>query len=319
MHLRPWLALLALVLANLIWGGSYVAAKVALAELSPSSLAFLRFALAAALSLPLVWRVRGDVRLEWRDAPAVALIGVAGVAVPYLVSYVGMNWTTASDSALVVSAEPVFTVGLAVLFLGEPLGWRRVGALVLGVGGAYTIVSHGQGLASLLVSRQALGNSLVALSLLGEAGYTVLGKHVMRSYRPLVVTLYAVWIAAIILLPVSLITPALTHGGLTPHLVPWRLATWLALLYLSGGCTLGAYLLWNLALSRVQANVAGVFLFLQPVIGALLGVITLHEDLAPTTVVGALAVFGGLLLVSRSPASGIDERYVPVVRPQREK
>lgn len=303
MPATPRLALLVLLLANVIWGGSYVAAKIALADLSPASLAFLRFALAAVIAVPLAWRVRADLRLRRHDIYAVAVIGVLGVALSYLVGYLGMNWTTASDAALVISAEPLFTVMLAVVFLSEPLGWRRAGALALGMAGAYIIVGNGRAPGVLLSSRQAIGNLLVVASLLGEAGYTVLGKHIMRTNRPLVVTLYAIWIGAAVLLPVTLVlhAPGTPHqqGNWTAGLLPTSGTTWLALVYLSAGCTIGAYLLWNVALTRVQANVASVFLFVQPVVGALLGVLILHDPLTIATLLGSGAIFVAVLSAER--------------------
>ncbi len=135
----------------------------------------------------------------------VALIGVVGVALSYLVGYLGMNWTTASDAALVISAEPLFTVMLAVVFLSEPLGWRRAGALALGMAGAYIIVGMAARRACCCPVRQAIGQPAGGRLFAWRSRLYRVGKAYYAYQSPSCDDLYAIWIGAAVLLPVTLV------------------------------------------------------------------------------------------------------------------
>jgi drug/metabolite transporter (DMT)-like permease len=65
------------------------------------------------------------------------------------------------------------------------------------------------------------------------------------------------------------------------------------------GCSAAAYALWNWGVGRVPASRAGVFLNLEPLVGALLGVLVLGDAWGPQTVVGGAMILGAAVVVSR--------------------
>ena len=127
---------------NVLWGGAFVVAKWGLSDVSPLTMAFLRFFLGGLCLMPFClhqWRnlERGDWwRLIW-----VCFLGVA-VANAFL--YEGIHRTTAMKASLETALEPVFLALMAVVFLHEGFSRRLLGALVLSLAGSFLLVVAGQ-------------------------------------------------------------------------------------------------------------------------------------------------------------------------------
>jgi drug/metabolite transporter (DMT)-like permease len=127
-------ALLVVIACNLLWAGSYVSGKTALDEVPFVTLNALRFGIAAVILAPIVWRGRhllprdrgGRLRLL-----AIALFGFCGNKA---LEFLGLSMTTATDTALLITAESLVTLLLAVLILREHL--QRRTALALAMGGS---------------------------------------------------------------------------------------------------------------------------------------------------------------------------------------
>ncbi len=134
---------LLLVGINLLWAGSSLAAKIALASIPPMTLAFARFSLAALLMYGLAQVLKVNLRVARRDWGAFWVMGILGLALTYLLSYAGIQRTTASDSALIIATEPVFVSLLAFVFLRERMFPLKVAGIALGLAGAYLIVANG--------------------------------------------------------------------------------------------------------------------------------------------------------------------------------
>ena len=174
----------------------------------------------------------------------------------------------------------------ASLFLGERLGkigWSAVGASTLGV--ALAVARPG-------VSNDWLGDALVLLSLLAVVGWVLLGKRLGDGYPAVPATAWILTFGTLTLLPVALLWEGVPRLDLT-------LLGWASVLVLGLGCSAATYALWNWGVARVPASRAGVFLNLEPLVGALLGVLVLGEAWGPGTVVGGALIIGAALVVSR--------------------
>src|SRR5437667_1721363 len=127
----------------LLWSFAFVAGKIGVTDCPPLILLAARFLLAGVLILGIT-ALRGEARssLTWRDAGIFAILGVANNALYLGLGYTGLKTVSAGLGGLIVSANPVFTAGLAALFLGEPLTGRKVAGLALGILGVTLIVWH---------------------------------------------------------------------------------------------------------------------------------------------------------------------------------
>ena len=279
-----WFAMAALALAGALWGVSFLFGKWALEELGPAHVTLLRFSLASAALLPYallkgVWPGR-------RDLPLFLLVGFLTVPATFLVQFWGLSLTGATVAALIVGCGPPIVALFASLFLGERLGktgWSAVGASTLGV--ALAVAGPG-------VSNDWLGDALVLLSLLAVVGWVLLGKRLGDGYPAVPATAWILTFGTLTLAPVALLWEGVPRLDLT-------LLGWASVLVLGLGCSAATYALWNWGVARVPTSRAGVFLNLEPLVGALLGVVILGEEWGPGTVVGGALIIGAALVVSR--------------------
>src|SRR4051812_3171784 len=126
----------------LLWSFAFVAGKVGVTDCPPLILLTARFSLAGILILGISASRAEEWSVSRRDVLVFAVLGVANNALYLSLAYTGLQTVSAGLGGLIVSANPVFTAGLAALLLGEPLTWRRVAGLALGVAGVSLIVWH---------------------------------------------------------------------------------------------------------------------------------------------------------------------------------
>jgi drug/metabolite transporter (DMT)-like permease len=294
-------AFLVLLLANTLWAGTYTAGKVALRDLSPVELNAVRFSLATLLLAPVL--IRG-----WRLIPkdratllALARLALLGFVLNKAFEYFGLALSTASDVALLIATESLFTALLSWTLLRERVTRTGVLALVVGLLGAYLIVERGfvpnfgcaPGVPCAGGGR-ALGDLLVVFSLLIESSYTVLGKTTLDRVPPILFTSVTIAGSLFVWLPAGAVAVA-QHGW--PHVSP---AGWLGVLYMAAIATVMGYWLWFRALSVLDASAAAPTLFIQPLLGATLAIWLLHDALTWATLLGGALIFVSLLLVMRS-------------------
>jgi drug/metabolite transporter (DMT)-like permease len=293
------LALLLLVACNILWAGTYVAGKVALHALTPIELNAARFALAGFLFLPFLLRTRLDLtrarllRLIW--------LCLFGFVLNKAAEFSGLSLTTASDTALLIAAEGLFTAFFGWLLLGERLGWGPALGMGLSLIGVYLVIQRGLSLPSPGGGTRVVGDVLVIVALAFEAVYSVLGKSETERSPAVVVTGACVIGSLVVWIPAAATNVAL--AGL-PSLDTGAVA---GVLYLAVAGTFLAYLGWIVALRHVEATVAAPTLFLQPLFGTALGVLILHDHIAPVAIAGGVLIVAGIWLVSirREGAEGV--------------
>ena len=293
MHWTTRRAMAVLVLANLLWAGSYTAGKDALRALSPVELNFLRFTIAGLILLPLLWRDRHRVRLDRHDVPRLGVLCLFGFVLNKAAEFTGLNLTTASDTALLIAGESIFTSLLAWIVLREPVRRAAVAGLLIGALGVYIVIERGFGLPRLGGGTRLAGDLLVLLSLAIEAAYTVLGKAALDRYPGLLITGYSILGSLIVWTPAVAINVAV--AGL-PHLTA---SAWAGVLYMAIAATVIGYVAWMVALGHVDAASAAPTLFLQPLLGTALAVVLLGERPGWSTLAGGLCIIAGVWLAGR--------------------
>ncbi|GCF11743.1 DMT family transporter [Dictyobacter arantiisoli] len=261
-HTFSWLLL---IVANVAWATSYVAAKYALQTMSlPMMLAF-RMCISGLVLLPFLVAKRRSFHLTWRDIPQLALLSFIGFVVNKLFEFGGLSLTTASDVALLITGESIFTALLSWIVLRERVTRASVLALLLGFIGVYLIVER-----SVIPNIPAdggiwriIGDLLVIGALLIEAMYTVRGKSLLRKHSPLLITSASIVGSMFVWLPVAG-WGVFAAGWSMPGWLSWVSVIWLAVI-----CTAVAYLFWFQGLTRVNASKAASTLFIQPLLGPL--------------------------------------------------
>jgi drug/metabolite transporter (DMT)-like permease len=261
----------------------------------PASLALARLVVGALVLLPAAGRGGPAVPLSRADRRRIAWMGIVGFGAAYVLANWGLERSTATNAALLIVAEPIAMILLAPLALGERLGRREAAGAALALAGAVLVVANGiPGVTGQLVPHWQ-GDLLLILSGVAFAAYSLIGRDVLARHAPLPVTTRSLLWGAAGMLP--LVTLEWTAG---PRLA-WTWLGGLATLYLGGVITGAGILVWNVALRRVPAPRAAIFLNVQPVVGALLGVTALHEPFTAFTAAGGVLIVAGVWLTMTGP------------------
>jgi drug/metabolite transporter (DMT)-like permease len=275
-----------------------VASKIALAELSPVHLLLLRAGLGALALDALLLRTKGwgeAAHLTPRDWRRIGLLVLISVFPHQLAQIVGLQQTTAINSALLITLAPLFMFALSAAFFGEPVTRPKVTGFMVAILGSMLVITRGRLETLNLSSHTLVGDLLIVLSAAGWALYSTLGKGLLQKRSPLLVVALVFSLSV----PLTAGLAALKGQSLLNVLSRTTWHTWAAVLFLAWGCSALAYVLWYEALQRQEMSRVGVLHYLQPVVTTLLGVFLLAESVTWATAVGGGMILSGVALVNR--------------------
>lgn len=300
-------AFITLIVANALWAGTYTAGKIALEDLNPVELNALRFLLAALVLSPALLHGWRRIPRDRRSLLMLATLTMLGFVLNKTFEYFGLNLSTASDVALLIATESLFTAALSWLALRERMTAAGVAALLIGLVGVYLIVERGwlPTLTPAGGSARVIGDALVIFSLLLESGYSILGKRALQQLPPLLFTAATLTGSLVVWVPAGAITVARLGW---PHVT---LAGWLAVLYMALVATVAGYWLWFRGLAVVDGSAAAPTLFIQPLLGAALGIWLLGDHVSWATWTGGALISGSLLLVMRHERRQASQQSAP--------
>jgi drug/metabolite transporter (DMT)-like permease len=292
---RAWAELLAL---SALWGSSYLFISVALRDVGPAFLAFVRVAGAAVVLLPLTWRHRSALAGRWRYLP---LVGLFQVSVPFVLISAGERHIDSGLAGTLVATAPLWLVVLGpLLAVGRPTMLALVGTVVGLVG--VTLLLGGIGTGSAVDHG---GAAMVVAAAMSYAVALVLVRRLMHGVHATALTGATMAAAALLLVP-----PAVLD-------VPTRMPGWTAggaLLALAVACTAGAFVLYNRLIAEVGPQRASLVAYLAPVFAIGYGAALLDEPLGIGTFAGLALILGGSWACSRpariAPGGGEHEGTV---------
>src|SRR6266516_1850293 len=290
--------------AVLAWGTSFVAARFLLhpekagqATLSPLVLAAARFSIASLFFVGPLARALLHRQITRRDLLGMVVLGQLTFSLYFWLQYTGVQQTNASiSSILVVGLIPIATAVLSRLLGKEHFTFGSLGAFLLGFCGVVLIILQ----KPLIVTWQS-GFLFGALCLVGNAFafavYSNLSKRLMKNISPLVMTGGTMISGTIGLLLLSLFDPVSNRWSEVPKL---GILQWLSLLFLAVVCSVIAYFVYNVALTKIDASRVAVYIYCEPVVAVVLGITLLGEHLNWQTIIGAAAIGGAVALVNVS-------------------
>ena len=286
---RPILLLAA---TSLIWAGHSVVGKLAVGQIPPMTLTFLRWTFAA---IPICWAARHVIVADFwvlrRHWLYVASLGALGYTAFNALFYLSAHYTGALNMALIQACIPALVlIGAALGFGARPTTPQTLGALCT-IGGVAVVASQGQ-IARLAALSFNFGDVLMLVACLFYAYYAL-----ALRYRPAVSSigfLAGMSLAAFI----TSIPPFLWEAAHVGLVLP-GLKGWAVVLYASVGVAFVSQLLFMRGVQLIGPGRAGVFVNLVPVFGALMAVGLLGEPLAAYHLVALALVIGGIVLAQR--------------------
>jgi O-acetylserine/cysteine efflux transporter len=290
-------AVAALIAAGLLWGTTVPMSKLALQWLQPGWLTAVRFGLAAVILLGVSARSRvSRAQLRAACTPILLASGAIGYGGSVVLQNAGITRTSVTHAALLIGMTPVLVAVIAAVWqhaVARPVAWL---GFAVSLAGVILVAGGGGGGAS------AVGDGLVVLSLLLGASFTVAQGRLLRGHDPIAVTAVQFVGAALAALPFSAATEGLPAA---PH----SLGVVLLTVGLAAG-TLLPFTLFAYGQSRISPEVAGAFLNIEPLVGAVAGIVIFADPFGPVQAAGGAAIIGGIAL-SLLPLFGPVRRQRP--------
>jgi drug/metabolite transporter (DMT)-like permease len=295
--MKPYLKLIAV---STIWGGTFVAGRLLAGHLTPLPAASLRFLLASAVLLCVMFSKEAAMpRPNPHQWLQLALLGLVGIFAYNLCFFYGLERISASRASLIVALNPACIALASRLVLRESLAAHKIAGIALSLVGALLVILGRDGTA---LHSGTGGNLTGDLSIggcvLSWVSYSVGSKRLSSELGPLATVTYSVLFGTFMLCALTTL-----HGD-------WNMADlaelggpqWLSLLYLGVAGSALAYVWYYDGIRRLGATRAGVFIALNPVSAVLLGALLLGETLTAQATLGGIGVVFGIILCNK-PAS----------------
>jgi drug/metabolite transporter (DMT)-like permease len=289
MSVKEWIRF---SLLGIIWGTSFLWIKIAVSEISPFVLVAFR-TLFGALSLLVIFWITGKTRLVWKDLRPwlgiFAVVGLLNVALPFVLISWSEQYISSGMASILNSSVPLFTMIIAPVFLRDDQ-WSlpKLVGLLLGFLGIVIIFlpefTHG-------VDQDLIG---MGVMLLATLSYAVGGIYTRRQVHGLAPQLQA-------FLQLTMATGMVwvfTFIVDKPVILPQLPITWVALLWLGILGSGVAYILFFGLLHSIGPTRTSTVTYIPPIIGTLLGMIFLGEQITWQAVVGGLMVIVGIAVVN---------------------
>ncbi|KKC23814.1 DMT family transporter [Sphingomonas sp. SRS2] len=296
---RAFLAYLSLAFVMLFWAGNAIVGRAVRGDIPPFTLAFLRWAVALIVLLPLAWRhcIRDRAALvqSWK---MVFTLGILGVGCFNGFLYIGLHYTNATNALLLQAAVPAgVLLADRLLFRQLAPAWRVAGVTVSTIGVVIVIIKAD--ISALADLRLGLGDLLVLAAVVTWSLYTSL-LRLKPPVHALSLLSATFLIGALCMAPLAAVEWA---AGDRPNPEPAVVA---AVLYVATFPSVLSYLLFNGAVEQIGGGKAGQTTSLMPLFGALIAALVLGEPLHGYHYAGMALIFGGIAMsvaMDRKPAS----------------
>lgn len=293
MHKSNTLPYLEALFAVIVWGASFIATKIAVGQISPISVVWVRFAMGIPILFIAVFMRKQFAfpkRSEWLYF---ALLGFLGIFFHQWLQSNGLQTAQATTTAWIVATSPAFIAILGWLVLKEKLNAIQSFGIILAMAGVLIVVSKGD-LASLALGQfGTVGDVLILISAVNWAVFSILSRHGLKEHPS---TRLTFWVMTIGWLITTI--PFLAQGRMT-EISQLDSRGWTAMLFLGIFTTGLAYIAWFDALGQLPAAQTGAFLFIEPPASMVVAALILNEAVTLTAVLGGAVIIFGIWLVNR--------------------
>ena len=284
-----WLVFLAL---GLMWGSSYLFIKIGVETLQPFTLIAARLGIGLIVLGTVVALAREPLPREPRIYGHLIVMSVFSVALPFFLITSAEQSTDSSLAAIINASVPLFVIVIAAVALhDEPITAGRLAGLAVGFIGVFVLVSPGLGGSGSGGESSLYGEVALVGSSISYAAGAVYARRNVRGLRPMIPALFQVAFAFVI---TSVLAVVLEHPFATvigPDAV--LAVVWLGVL--GSGF---AYLAFFRLLSRWGATRTSLVAYVLPVVGIVLGVLVLSEQVDARILLGTALIIGGVALVN---------------------
>lgn len=276
------------------WSFNFIIAKIALGYIDAYSLTAFRIILSGIFMLPIYFARPWRTRLNRKDIWIFAVLGFWGVVVNRGLFIIGLDYTTAGHSALIVGSGPIMVLVLARVFKLEKITRMKIVSMAICFAGVAVLVGGEElrGHAGTWV-----GDLIAVGGTIGFAVYAVLAKKVARQYDTISMNTFCNLAGAIFVLPMGIGEAAKLHWAAVGPV------GWIGLAYTVFVSSIGAYLIFFWALSQMPASRLAIFTYLDTPLATLLAVVLLGENVTSALIIGGGMILLGVYLAEFGPGA----------------
>jgi len=279
--------------AVVVWGISFIATKIAVGQISPTTVVWLRFAMGIPILLIAVIMRKQFAFPKGGEWLYFALLGFLGISFHQWLQSNGLKTAQATTTAWIVSTSPAFIAILGWMVLKEKLNLLQSSGIVLAMIGVLGVVSKGDFSTLAIGKFGSYGDFLILISAVNWAVFSILSRRGLKQHPSTMMTL---WVMTIGWLITSLAFFANKGYVEFPQL---DARGWTAMIFLGIFTTGFAYIAWFDALSQLPAAQTGAFLFVEPLTSMVVASIILNEKITLVSVLGGAVILVGIWMVNR--------------------
>lgn len=282
-------AYLALLATSLIWGFAPPIIKYSLDFVTPIEFLFFRFLIVCLFIFPVFLVKLRKNPFQLKDLTLLIVISLCGTSLTLGLLFWGLSLTTAVDSSLIAAMCPLMIVLAGVVFLKETITKQEKYGLFLAFSGTLIAV------VSPLVNGHVFtgsfwGNSLIFLSNISWAAYSILSKKIANKYPSFNITALSFFVGLLTFAPLFFLTAS------TNLLAFLASPGFMGILYMSILGSIIGYFTYTYGFSLIEASEATLFSYLQPLFSMPLAVLWLKEKVTPAFIFGAILIALGVFL-----------------------
>lgn len=281
--------LLAIVIV-LIWGTTFVSSKVLLQHgLTPHEIFVLRFLLAYVC----IWFIspRRLFADTWRDELIMVALGVTGGSLYFLSENIAVGISYVTNVSFIVCTAPLLTTLLGLLLLRDvKASWPLIGGSLIALVGVALVIFNGR----FVLKLNPAGDLLALVASLCWAVYSILMKLVTDRYDPVWLTRKVFFYGLLTILPAFIVSPwtfPLRHLA--------EPVIWGNLLFLGFISSFLCFLLWSVAIKKVDAISISNYVYLNPITTLVTSAIVLNEKMTALAFLGSALILLGVFISNR--------------------
>jgi drug/metabolite transporter (DMT)-like permease len=279
-------ALLLTVIASSLWGTSFPAIKIGLQFMDAYTFVFLRFFFALLIMFAIVVLTK-KFAFNFNKRLILFLGCINGIA--YLLQYIGMSYTSASKSSLLVNLTVVWVALLSPMLLKEKLGRKKLAGIILSLLGILFVTTNldfqSFGIGNIM------GDFIVIAAGMIWALFILYNKPLVTETKNLAMSL--TWLLFFTIIPLIPVVPFSANNFLT---LPWE--AWSIIIYTAIFCWNIPYYIWSKGLRKISPVTSTVILLNEIIVSVIISTVFLGESLTVVTGIGAVFIMMAIIMVS---------------------
>lgn len=291
MSARLFMAHVAMFLVALIYAANFSLAKMAMPEYV-GAFGFILLRVSAAAALFFISSAFIREKVEKKDIGTLVLTSIFGVALNMLTFFKGLELTTPINGALIMLMTPILVLVFSFVVLKEKLNFLKIIGIGLGLGGALMLTLSNSNAATDYAPNPLWGNILVGINAASFGVYLIMVKPLAKKYHPITIMKWNFGLGFLFVFPFGMQQTMQVNWQTMPYKIM------LVIAFVLFFVTFVNYLLNAIALTMVSPAVVGAYIYLQPVLTALIAVVGGHDNLTLTITISSLLIFVGVYLVS---------------------